>query len=130
MSHYQQTTHEVREFVPTYVVRSDYLPTQVRDGNQSQTAQWVHKNIIFSYENTKNRKEEAEFSPKGQSNSTRTDTFPSGPTRMSESINQSPNNSSAEYIIDDPLNILYSLNDSFTYLNITKQCFTRKGQFI
>ena len=47
MSYYQQGHHQVREYVPTYVVRSDYLPTQVQDGNQSQTSQWVSIKLIF-----------------------------------------------------------------------------------
>jgi len=32
-------THLVQEFIPTYNVRSEYLPTnRVVDGNQSQTS--------------------------------------------------------------------------------------------
>lgn len=36
----QQQT--LRGFVPTYQVRSDYLPTQVHETNNAQTADWVH----------------------------------------------------------------------------------------
>lgn len=32
----------VAHFIPNYVVKSDYLPTRVQDGNTSQTAQLVH----------------------------------------------------------------------------------------
>ncbi len=46
---YQQNPHFVQEFVPTYTVRSEYLPTnQVVDGNQAQTSEWVHYSIICS----------------------------------------------------------------------------------
>ena len=44
----QQVHHTVNEYVPTYVVKSDYLPTRVQDGNQGQTAQWVFDLLIFS----------------------------------------------------------------------------------
>jgi hypothetical protein len=37
-----QNTHFVQEFVPTYTVKSEYLPTnRVVDANQGQTAEWV-----------------------------------------------------------------------------------------
>ena len=38
MSYQGQT---VSHFIPNYVVKSDYLPTRVIDGNTSQTAQLV-----------------------------------------------------------------------------------------
>ena len=41
MSFQQQVHHTVNEYVPTYQVKSDYLPTRVQDGNQNQTNVWV-----------------------------------------------------------------------------------------
>ncbi len=38
MSYHAQT---INSFIPTYVVKSDYLPTVVNDGGNSQTAQLV-----------------------------------------------------------------------------------------
>lgn len=44
-----QNTHVVQEFVPTYTVRSEYLPTnRVVDGNQVETSEWVKNILIFS----------------------------------------------------------------------------------
>lgn len=37
-----QPAHNVQEFVPTYTVRSEYLPTnRVIEGNQGQVSEWV-----------------------------------------------------------------------------------------
>ena len=39
---FQNTTHVVQEFVPTYTVKSEYLPTnRVLDGKQAETTEWV-----------------------------------------------------------------------------------------
>lgn len=44
-----QINHVVQEFVPTYTVRSEYLPTnRVVDGNQAETSEWVLNIVIFS----------------------------------------------------------------------------------
>lgn len=32
----------INQFIPNYVVKSDYLPTRVVDGNTAQTAQLVN----------------------------------------------------------------------------------------
>lgn len=37
----------VTSFIPTYVVKSDYLPTRVLDGNTAQTSQLVHLSIML-----------------------------------------------------------------------------------
>ena len=43
---HQGIHHTINEYVPTYVVKSDYLPTRVQDGNTNQTSQWVnYRNI-------------------------------------------------------------------------------------
>jgi hypothetical protein len=45
-----QTYHQgqsIQQFIPNYVVRSDFLPTRVVEGNQGQTAQWVNYTIIL-----------------------------------------------------------------------------------
>ena len=39
MSYHGQT---INAFIPNYVVKSDYLPTRVVDGNAAQTAQLVN----------------------------------------------------------------------------------------
>ncbi len=42
MSYSQQgQVHKLNEFVPNYVVKSDYLPTRVVDTNVNQAQQWV-----------------------------------------------------------------------------------------
>lgn len=42
MSYHQQNVHKLNEFVPTYVPRSDFLPTnRVVDSNQADVQQWV-----------------------------------------------------------------------------------------
>lgn len=33
----------VDRLIPNYVIKSDYLPTRVVDGNPAQTAQLVHR---------------------------------------------------------------------------------------
>lgn len=43
MSFQNQT---VQSFVPNYVVKSDYLPTKVVEGNTTQTAQLVNINLF------------------------------------------------------------------------------------
>lgn len=35
-------TQTINSFIPNYVVKSDYLPTRVVDGNTAQTAQLVN----------------------------------------------------------------------------------------
>lgn len=44
MSYQAQQT--INHYIPNYVVKSDYLPSRVVDGNQSQTNQLVCSNII------------------------------------------------------------------------------------
>ena len=43
MSYQAQT---IQQFIPNYVVKSDYLPTRVVDGNTSQTSQLVTLTLI------------------------------------------------------------------------------------
>lgn len=39
---YQPNVHKLNEFIPTYVPRSDFLPTnRVVDSNQTDVQQWV-----------------------------------------------------------------------------------------
>ena len=44
MSYQGQT---IQQFIPNYIVKSDYLPTKVVDGNTSQTAQLVIKVLMI-----------------------------------------------------------------------------------
>lgn len=63
---YQQGQN-INQFIPHYVVKSDYLPnTRVVEGNNSQTSQLVLSPLYFSFANTKNRKGEEESLPKDQ----------------------------------------------------------------
>ena len=45
MSHQYTTTssgqHRLTEFVPSYLPKSDYLPTQVQEHHQGQANEWV-----------------------------------------------------------------------------------------
>jgi hypothetical protein len=97
---YQQH-HTINEFIPNYTVKSDYLPTRVGDGNQTQTAEWVIIFLLCSSEDMKRKKEKEESSLKDQLNSTHKDTCHSEPTKMSRLTNQSLNNSSADSSEDD-----------------------------
>ena len=45
MSYQTYQGQTITHFIPNYVVKSDYLPTRVVDGNQVQTTQWV----IFTF---------------------------------------------------------------------------------
>ena len=71
----------INQFVPNYVIKSDYLPTRVIDGNNSQTAELV-KLPLRSSDNTKRKKEEEESSHKGQLTLTQIVTHP---TRFTKS---------------------------------------------
>ncbi len=53
---YQQQQHRLNEFVPTYVVKSDYLPNKVVDNNINQAQQYVTKTLIL-VEQLRGRKE-------------------------------------------------------------------------
>ena len=92
---YTNTTHVVQEFVPTYTVKSEYLPTnRVLDGKQAETTEWVRFILLFSSEDMKNKKDQAKSSLKSQLSSTPIDTSQSELMRTSESTNQSQNNNS------------------------------------
>ena len=73
-------------FFPNYVVKSDYLPTRIVDGNNSQTAELVPFSL-FSSGNTNNKKEEEESSLKDQLTSIPIDISPTKSTKRSELIN-------------------------------------------
>jgi len=70
--------HRLREFIPTYQVRSDYLPGTVREGNNPQVNELVTI-FLFSSEDTKMKEEEVEFSLKDLESLTLTDTYHSLP---------------------------------------------------
>ena len=72
MSYYHQGG--IRQYVPTYVVKSDYLPTVVHEGHNATTADLViYLFYILSWEDIKMKKEEEECSLKDPLNSTPTD---------------------------------------------------------
>lgn len=98
MSYQGQT---INSFIPSYVVKSDYLPTRVVDGNNTQTAQLVNLEIIFSYVNMNKKKEEEEYSHKDQSNLIQTGMHHLKFMRLSELINQSINKVSVVLLEDD-----------------------------
>lgn len=55
---YQQNTHKLNEFIPTYVPHSDFLPTnRVVDSNQTDVQQWVCIFIILSLLTMNSRKD-------------------------------------------------------------------------
>ena len=90
-------SHRLQEFVPTYVSKSDYLPTnRVVDTNQGEANQWVSL-IISSSPPTKDRNVKVTSILRDPQNSTPIDTSQSRPTKMFLSINPSPRkNSTAE----------------------------------
>ena len=87
-----QTIHQ---FVPNYVVKSDYLPTRVVEGNNSQAAQLVTLIINLSSANMRKKKEEDESSPPDQPNSTLADTLHSKSQKLLELITPLTNKASA-----------------------------------
>lgn len=84
MSYLGQT---VQQFVPTYVVKSDYLPTRVVDGNAAQTSQLVFLHLLSSYVNMNKKREEEEYSHKDLLISTQIDMPPSEFMKMLKSTN-------------------------------------------
>ena len=44
---YQQV-HGINEFIPNYVAKSDYLPTRVVDGSNTQTSTLVFSLLILA----------------------------------------------------------------------------------
>ncbi len=82
MSYLGQT---VQQFVPTYVVKSDYLPTRVVDGNAAQTSQLVSVHLLSSYVNMNRKREEEEYSHRDLLISTQIDMPPSEFMRMLKS---------------------------------------------
>ena len=92
---FQNTTHVVQEFVPTYTVKSEYLPTnRVLDGKQAETTEWVWFILLFSSEDMKNKKDQEKSSLKNQLSSTQIDTSQSELMRTLESTSRSQSNNS------------------------------------
>jgi len=73
---YQTQGQTVNAYIPNYVLKSDYLPTRVVDGNTTQTSQLVI-DILFSWDSMNKKKEEEECLPKDQFSSILTDMLPS-----------------------------------------------------
>ena len=98
---YQYTSnsgsHRLQEFVPTYVSKSDYLPTnRVVETNQNEANQWVQL-LLSSFPPTKDRNARVTFTLKDQQSSTPIDMFQWRPMKMFLSINPSQRrNSTAE----------------------------------
>ena len=61
MSYQAQQT--VNQFIPNYVVKSDYLPTRINDGDQSQTNQWVQTLYILDQAIWRRKKKRKSFHP-------------------------------------------------------------------
>ena len=90
----------ITQFVPNYVTKSDYLPTRIIDGNNSQTSELVPP-FLTSSDNINRKKGEAEFSPKDPSTSIPNATSPTKSTKPSELISPSTkSNSAASFAID------------------------------
>ena len=96
-----QQGHGLREFIPHYVVRSDYLPNQVTEGNNAQTQELVIF-PLFSSAATKKKGETVECSPKSPLNSTPAGINLLSPTRMSSSTSPSMNSISVGFPTVDP----------------------------
>ena len=89
-------SRRLNEFVPSYVPKSDYLPTRVVDSNQSEANQWVLIHLSSS-PITKDKRRKDMSTLKDLLNSTPTVTCRSKPPRMSLWIGLSPRtNSTAE----------------------------------
>lgn len=95
-----QAHQTVNQFVPNYVVKSDYLPTRVVDGNQSQTNQWVRP-LLSRSTNTKRRSAEDASSPSAPPSSTPRATHPTASTRLCASTSLSTSSTSAASPGDD-----------------------------
>lgn len=61
MSYQAQT---INQFIPNYVVKSDYLPTRVVDGNTAQTSQLVIFTLIIASPIRGREKERKSIHPK------------------------------------------------------------------
>lgn len=58
MSRFQPVGTSINQFVPNYVVKSDYLPTHVHEGSNQRTSEAVHIYLIPSCIYMKNKREE------------------------------------------------------------------------
>lgn len=72
---YQQT-QSLRTFIPSYEVRSDYLPTRVTEGNNPQASDLVTIFLILSFVDMRKKNAEEEFSLKDQPSLTQIDMCP------------------------------------------------------
>ena len=121
---YQYTSntgsHRLQEFVPTYVSKSDYLPTnRVVDTNQGEANQWVSL-LISSSPPTKDRNVKVTSILRDPQNSTPIDMSQSRPTKMFLSINPSPRkNSTAESGDTDLHSINYAVFSNKLLENLT-----------
>ena len=81
---YSSTTgsNRLSDFVPTYVPKSDYLPTRVIDSNQGEANKWVPIHLNSSPP-TIGKREMARSTPRDPPNSIPTGTSPSRPPRTS-----------------------------------------------
>jgi hypothetical protein len=101
MSYITNQGQTINHFIPHYVVKSDFLPTRVVEGNQGQTAQWVKFVFYYRLDNIKKKKEEEEYSHRDQFNSILADMHHSRFMKLLESIDLSMNNISVVLYVDD-----------------------------
>ena len=97
---YQQSL-SINQFIPGYVVKSDYLPTRVVEGNQTQTSELVISFDNFSFVNMKSKKEKEECSRNAQQNSTPIDMLHTKYMKQFKLIDHLMKNTSAELFADD-----------------------------
>lgn len=58
---YFPTTGSIRQYVPTYTLKSDYLPTVVHEGGNPTTQDLVQYLLIYlSWEDIRKKREEEE----------------------------------------------------------------------
>jgi hypothetical protein len=103
MSYQTYQGQTINHFIPNYVVKSDYLPTRVVEGNQGQTAQWVKFVLYYRLDNMKKKKEEEEYTHRDPSNSILADMHHSRFMKLLEPTNLSMNNISVVLYVDDCL---------------------------
>jgi len=111
-----QIGQTVNQYIPNYVLKSDYLPTRVVDGNTAQTSQLVSL-ILFSWDSMRKKREEAEFLPKDQLNSIQTDMHHSECPNMLELTTLSI----MKVLVESPEDIDWSMTHIIWKFNITKK---------
>ena len=54
----------INQYIPNYVVKSDFLPTRVVEGNNQQTSELVHSILTIAPKIRRGKKKRKSFYPK------------------------------------------------------------------